>query len=63
MLLAISCYLDLSCAYIVCMVCWKYVLGVECASVCTLYILSCMVLVGCFCGVGWPVGGASWAWG
>ena len=32
----------LSCAYIVCMVCWKYVLGVECASVCTLYIVSCM---------------------
>ena len=24
--------------YIVCMVCWKYVLGFECASVCTLYI-------------------------
>ena len=32
----------LSCAYTVCMVCWKYVLGVECASVCTLYIVSCM---------------------
>ena len=30
------------CPYIVCMVCWKYVVGVECASVCTLYIVSRM---------------------
>ena len=49
------------------MVCWKCVLGVKCASVCTLCIW-CLVCLSdgagvLFCGVGWPVGGASCAWG